>query len=208
MYTVGTSEPLPEVRGLPSRTVRFVDVPRRRCFMIDGAGMPDDSPEASARFQAAIQALFGVAYTLHFILKRRDVTSPVGSLEALWSWTSCGPGEPPLDGTLASAAWTAVLPIPAEATDADIDLAIADLRKKKDPEALGLLRIAALEEGPCAEVMHIGPYDAEEPTISSLHDAIKAGGRHPTGRHHEIYISDPRRVPPERLRTVIRQPVR
>ena len=176
-------------------------------MMIDGIGMPDEtSGGGSTSFTAAIQALYGVAYTLHFELKKRGVAAAVGSLEALWSWGEVE-GAQPLFQPDVTARWTALLPVPDEATAEEIDAAIAELRRKKDPPALALLRIETLAEGDCAEVMHVGAYDAEQPTIERLHAAIADAGRRPRGRHHEIYLGDPRRTPPQRLRTIIRQPI-
>ena len=195
--------------GLPTASVRFIEVPERRCFMIDGVGMPDGTADdAGETFQAAIQALFGVGYGLHFILKRRGVGTKVGAIEALWAWGEAEGGPPPEDTDTATARWTALLPVPAEATDEEITAAIADLRHRKNPVALPLLRVATLSEGLCAEVMYVGPYDAEQPTIARLHASIESAGYRPVGLHHEIYLGDPRRSAPEKLRTIIRQPVR
>ena len=82
-----------------------------------------------------------------------------------------------------------------------------ELRRKKGPAAIDLVRLEEYAEGPSAQIMHVGPYSAEEPTIQRLHDFIHGQGRSRRGKHHEIYLSDPRRVPPERLRTIIRQPL-
>ena len=195
---------------LPTTVVRFIDVPDRRCFMVDGVGMPDASTQSSGAFQDALQALFGVAYTLHFGLKRRGVTADVGTLEGLWTLPESAHGS--VDATDAvtdptHTPWTALLPVPDGATDDEIAAAIDDLRRKKAPPALDLMRVETLHEGRVAEVMHIGPYDIEGPTIARLHEAILAAGHRPTGRHHEIYIGDPRRASPARLRTIIRQPI-
>jgi hypothetical protein len=103
--------------------------------------------------------------------------------------------------------WTAILPLPAEASDDDVATASADLRRRRAPPALERLRVETLREGRCAEVLHIGPYDAERPTIERLHAAIAAAGHWPRGRHHEIYLGDPRRSAPQRLKTIIRQPI-
>ena len=80
-------------------------------------------------------------------------------------------------------------------------------RKKKELPAIGLLRLEDMTEGACAQVLHVGPYDAERPTIETLHAFIKENGKELRGRHREIYLSDARRVAPEKLRTIIRQPM-
>lgn len=182
--------------------VRFVDVPSRRFFMVDGTGVPEES-EA---FKDAMGALYGLAYTLHFDLKRRGVDAGVGAIEGLWA---SGPGDLLLldEGDRGDWRWTLLLPIPEAATGDDIAAATAELRRKKNPPALGLVRVEELAEGTSAEILHVGPYDAERPTIERLHAAIAEAGRRPRGRHHEIYLGDPRRAAPEKLKTVIRQPV-
>jgi hypothetical protein len=182
--------------------VRFVEVPRRRCLMIDGAG----APEESEAFQQAMGALYGLAYTVHFDLKRRGIEAGVGAIEGLWS---PGQGDALLldEGTRGDWRWTLLLPVPEAATDNDIAAAKAELGRKKNPPALDLVRVEELAEGMSAEILHVGPYEAERPTIERLHAAIADAGRRPRGRHHEIYLGDPRRTAPEKLRTVLRQPV-
>jgi hypothetical protein len=97
--------------------------------------------------------------------------------------------------------------LPDSASDEEIEAAIADVRVRKAPPGLADLRVERWDEGRCAQTLHVGPYAAEEPTIERLHEAIRAAGLRPRGAHHEIYLGDPRRAAPERLRTVIRQPV-
>ena len=186
--------------------VRFLAVPERRYLMIDGSGAPGDQ-----QFRDAFAALYPVAYTLHFALKRRGATARVGALEGLY-WF----GEPgPLAADAFASAqrdpsawrWRLLLPVPAEATDDEVRLAFEEVRSKKSPPALELLRCEAWEEGRLAQVLHVGPYAAEPTTVALLHEAIASAGLRPRGCHHEIYISDPSRTAPERLRTVIRQPV-
>jgi hypothetical protein len=182
--------------------VRFVDAPTRRYFMVDGTGVP----EGSDTFKEAMGALYGLAYTLHFDLKRRGIEAGVGAIEGLWA---SGPGDVlRLDeGDRDEWRWTLLLPVPDEATDDDIAAATAELRRKKNPPALDRVRVEELAEGKSAEILHIGPYEAERPTIERLHAAIADAGLRPRGRHHEIYLGDPRRTAPEMLKTVIRQPV-
>lgn len=187
---------LPSAPDFPD--VRFVDLSPTRVLAVDGTGMPDASA-GDGGFQAAIQTLYPIAYTLHFALKRRGVDARVGALEALWD---VAPSATP-----ATATWTAIMPVPAEATDDEVAAAIADVRQKKVPPAIDRVGLLPFHEGLSAEIVHVGPYDAEEPTIARLHGAIEAAGCKMRGRHHEIYLSDPRRTPPTKLRTVIRQPI-
>jgi len=103
--------------------------------------------------------------------------------------------------------WRLMLPVPADATPADIETAIAEVRARKAPAALGRVCVETMAEGPAAQVLHVGPYEREPATLQRLHCAIRAVGLRPCGRHHEIYLSDPNRTAPERLKVVIRQPV-
>jgi hypothetical protein len=184
---------------------RFLVVPERRWFMIDGHGAP-----GGASFQAAFGALYPVAYTVHFALKRRGVRASVGALEGLyWFGDAEGPIVPGEFGEHAGGPWSwrLLLPVPAAATPDEIQGAVAEVARKKAPEALGLLRVERWAEGPAAQTLHVGPYATETATIAALHDALAAAGLRPRGCHHEIYISDPNRTAPDRLKTVIRQPV-
>jgi hypothetical protein len=209
--TATATRPLPsagERRAEPSTSppgvVRFVKIDPRRVLAVDGTGRP-----GAPAFQAAIAALYGVAYVLHFILKRRGVNARVGPLEGLW-WT---PDEIPADATMPSAdevldqPWTLLIGVPTEADEVEIVRALDDARRKRPSAELDRLRLRTFAEGRCAEILHVGPYSAEAPTIRSLHAAMHAAGFAPRGRHHEIYLGDPRRTAPERLRTLIRQPV-
>ena len=197
---------LPRAPGF--RDVRFVDVPKKRFFMIDGRG----SPETDPAFGAAIQTLYPVGYTLKFGLKsRRGINVKVGALEGLFTTdlehTGLDLAEPGQAMQKTDWAWTLMLPIPDEATDEEISGAVEDVRRKKAPPAIERLRVEAFHEGLCAEIKHVGPYSAEIPTIERLHAAIAAAGYRPRGRHHEIYIGDPNRSAPEKLKTLIRQPI-
>lgn len=186
--------------------VRFLDVPECRSFIVEGTGEP-----GGAEFREAFGALYPVAYTLHFGLKRRGVKAPVGALEGLWWLDHRGPLSPEEFAAPTASPrawqWRLLLPVPAEATDEEIAAAIAEVERKKAPPALARLRVERWAEGPSAQILHVGPYDAEPPTIATLHAAIAAAGLRAHGCHHEIYLSDPNRTAPERLRTVIRQPV-
>ena len=186
--------------------VRWLKIPLRRYLMIDGT----DEPGAPG-FRDAIGTLYPVAYTLHFALKRRGIQVPVGALEGIY-WLEAGTPMTPAqfsDRELqpGSMSWRLLLPVPAEATDEDFTSAIDEVFHKKRPPLLDQLRCEEWLEGEVAQVMHIGPYDAEAPTMERLHHAIEEAGLRARGCHHEIYISDPGRTAPDRLKTLIRQPV-
>jgi hypothetical protein len=182
--------------------IRFLTIPRHHFAMLDGSGPPDPD-ELAAR----IPALFSMAYGLHFALKKRDVQTKVTSLEGLW-WRE---GSTDLDDILAEDRgdwrWTLLIGLPEAATDDEIDEQLAAARTKIDRGIAGSLRTEWFDEGDVAQVLHVGPYAAERATIERLHAAIAAAGFEQCGRHHEIYVGDPRRSAPERLRTVIRHPI-
>jgi hypothetical protein len=183
-------------------SVRFLTVPRHRFAMLDGAGPPDPD-ELGAR----IPALYSMAYGLHFALKKRDAQTKVTPLEGMW-WQE---GSTELDDILAEDRsgwrWTLMIGLPEEATDDEIDEQLAAARTKIDHDIAESLRAEWFEEGDAAQILHVGPYSEERPSIERLHAAIADAGFELTGRHHEIYVGDPRRSAPERLRTVIRQPI-
>ena len=193
------------IGGRPG-VVRFVDVPACRQFAVDGTGQP-----GGPAFQTAFGALYPTAYTLHFALKRRGVAAPIGALEGLFWLGDDGPIQ--ADTFLSSGGdperwhWCLGLPIPEQAEPGEIATAIDDVGRKQNPPALTRLEVVTWTEGPSAQILHMGPYSTEGPTIARLHEAITSAGLRPHGRHHEIYISDPNRTAPDRLKTVIRQPV-
>ena len=186
--------------------VRFIDLAERRDFAVDGVGPPGDPS-----FQAAFRVLYPVAYTLHFDLKRRGIQAPVGALEGLYWFDGVETITPasfdPAVWDPTHWCWSLRLPVPAIARGDDIEAALLEVSHKKDPPPLDALSVVTWTEGPAAQILHVGPYSAEPGTIERLHEAIAAAGLRPRGRHHEIYISDPNRTAPERLKTVIRQPV-
>ncbi len=180
----------------------LIDVPAMSFLMVDGMGDPGTASE----FQQAVDALYGVAYTLKFMLKMgpRQIDYPVMALEGLW-WS---PGAQQLDTKDRTAwHWTLMIMQPEVITEELVAEASSQVKQRKDPPALSKLRFEEFHEGLSAQIMHIGPYSGERPALEKLHAFIRESGREPRGKHHEIYLSDPRRAKPERLRTVIRQPV-
>jgi hypothetical protein len=179
----------------------MVTVPDFLFIQIDGAG----DPNTAAAFQDTVQALYGLAYTLKFMLKKRGGDEfVVPPLEGLW-WCA--------DMSLFSTEhkgdwlWTMMIQQPREITAADFEQARETLRKKKNPPLLEEARLESYFEGLCAQIMHLGPYAEEAPTIERLHRFILDSGCRLTGKHHEIYLSDPRRGDPAKMKTIIRQPV-
>ena len=186
----------------PSKEVVEVEVPSFNFFMIDGSGNPNTSKE----YQEAIETLYSVSYTLKFMVKKGKQAIDYGvlPLEGLW-WADDMSAF--LAGDKDRWKWTAMIMQPQEIVTDTIAEEALELSKKKNPPALSKLRFEKFEEGLAVQIMHFGPYAEEGPTIKRMHDFIKENGYIPVGKHHEIYLGDPRRSAPEKLKTVIRQPV-
>jgi hypothetical protein len=191
-----------EFRGKPL-VVRFLDLPARRYVMIDGEGGP--GPEA---FAPRMPGLYTTAYKLRFGLKDRGVIEKVGPLEGLW-WTSDGVFDLDwlLEGARDTWRWTLLIALSDAATTDEIDTALAAGRAKVDSVLAPNLRVETFEEGRVAQLLHLGPYAAEKASIERLHAAIADAGLEPRGRHHELYLGNPATSAPERLKTILRQPV-
>jgi hypothetical protein len=185
-----------------TRAPAFVDVPELPYLMIDGHGDPDTAPD----YAAAVQALYSVAYTLRFALKRRadPVDAPVMPLEGLW-WTA--DMSTFSTGDKSAWDWTLMIAVADLVTAADVDEARSAAARKRPDAPLDQVRMETFGEGRCAQVLHVGPYRDEGPTVAGLHAFIAQRGHRLAGKHHEIYLGDPRRSAPERLRTIVRQPV-
>jgi hypothetical protein len=199
----GASEGPQDEYRVSRGAVRLLSIPGHRFVMVDGSG-----PPGGDAFESRMPGLYGVAYGLRFALKRRGVPGKVGPLEGLW-WQAHGATD--LDAIVAGdrAAWRWILLIvlPEEATDEEVEEHLTVARTKVDPEIAPSLRVEWFEEGDVAQVLHIGPYAQERPSIERLHEGIAGAGLRPRGRHHELYLGDPRRSAPERLRTILRHPV-
>ena len=190
----------------PPREPVLIDVPELGYLMIDGRGAPEPAPgDEPSELQLSFAALFPVAYTIKFRLKRDGLAMPILPLEALWFTDDNGfdLNAPKDDWT-----WRALMAVSHDVTPQIFEEAVADVRRKKGgTEALNKLRFERWAEGRCAQVMHIGPYSAEGPTIERLHAFIAGQGLRIRGYHHEIYVGDPRTADPAKLKTVVRQPV-
>ncbi len=179
-----------------------VDVPPMRYLSIDGHGDPNTSPE----YASAVQALYTTGYAIKFACKARTGDDfVVGPLEGLWS------SDDPavfVDRRKSEWDWTMLIPLPDVVSAEDIDTGLAKAAQKKELP-FGRIRILDLHEGPSLQIMHIGSYDDEAPTLARLHhEVMPERGLTWNGRHHEIYLSDPRKAAPEKLKTVLRQPVK
>lgn len=184
-----------------AKDVAVVDVPVMPFLMIDGAGNPNTSQD----YQQAVEALYGVSYAIKFMLKKEQgLDYSVMPLEGLW-WT---PDMREFNVEHKERwLWTMLIAQPREVTPALFEQARAQVQQKKPSPALAQLRLEEFHEGLAAQIMHLGPYAAEGPTIARLHAFIREQGYTLDGKHHEIYLGDPRRAAPEKLKTIIRQPV-
>ncbi|GAA1160384.1 GyrI-like domain-containing protein [Nesterenkonia sandarakina] len=187
----------------PTGKYQIVDIPDRRYLMIDGQGDPNTSEE----YPASLAALYPVAYALKFASKReldRDYVVP--PLEGLWWAEDMSVFTSSRDTSKWQ--WTLMLLVPDWIDDESIFAAIAAVRAKSSPQRLDALRLETLVEGRCVQTLHLGPFEEEARTLEPMHrDFIPSHGLEPTGKHHEIYLSDPRRTAARKLRTILRQPV-
>src|SRR5690606_946319 len=182
---------------------RILDVPPMQYVMVDGQGDPNSSP----RYAAAVEALFTFSYALKFASKRelgRDYV--VMPLEGLWwadDWETFTTARDKSKWD-----WTMMIMTPDWVSRELFESVIETVRAKGAPEALDDVRLELLSEGLCVQTLHVGSYDDEAPVLEQMHSGfIPANGLRMVGKHHEIYLADPRRTAPEKLRTILRQPV-
>ena len=189
------------VLKVPRKPV-LVKVPALKYLMADGQG----DPARSAEFRDAVGALYGLAYTMRFMLKARGITETVPMpLEGLF-WADDMSAF--MKARRGEWKWTVMLLQP-EAVDAKLlKEARSEILRKKKNAKLPPVRLQRFAEGTCAQVLHLGPYAEERSTIARLHRFIEESGCELTGRHHEIYLSQPGRGDPAKMKTVIRQPMR
>lgn len=204
--TTGTKIDLTKsLDGYRARTgeFRLVDLPANRYLAIDGHGDPNSAPA----YAEALETLYPVAYALKFASKReldRDYVVP--PLEGLWWAEDMDAFTTARDKSRWD--WTMLILVPEWIDDAFVDAVVATVRAKKTPPRLDELRILSLSEGLCMQTLHVGSFDDEAPLLERLHDeVIPEQGLRLAGLHHEIYLSDARRVAPEKRRTILRQPV-
>ena len=185
-----------------AKKVEAVDVPRMNFLMIDGKGDPNTSQE----FKDAIGVLYPLSYTLKFMIKKGGIGVDYGvlPLEGLW-WADDMSSF--VDDRREHWQWTLMIMQPELVTEQMVQEANAQVLKKKNPVSLPLVRFESFEEGKVAQIIHIGPFSEERPTIEKIHTFIEERGSQRRGKHHEIYLSDIRRTAASNLRTIIRQPM-
>jgi hypothetical protein len=201
MEKLDLKKSLKEFYSPSARDVSLAVVPRMNFLMIDGEGAPE-----SPAFQQAIEAIYAVAYTLKFAVKKAGGQDfAVMPLEGLW-WAEDMADFDPQRGDRNRWRWTLMIMQPDFITPGDFSGAVKAAAKKKDNVAIARVRLDSLEESRAVQIMHIGPFSTEGPNIRRLHDKIAGLGGRPAGKHHEIYLSDFRRVSPAAMKTVLRQP--
>lgn len=190
-----------------AKKVEYIDVPPLLFARVDGAVPAGTGPGDSTDFQEAVAALYGISYTLKFMVKKRadnPLDYPVMGLEGLWK------SESRTYDTVTREAMTFTVMIlqPDFITPDMFEEARAALLKKKPGPGPARLRLELFNEGPSIQIMHIGPYATEPETIARLEAYAAEHGYTQRDHHHEIYLSDPLRAAPEKMKTILRHPVR
>ena len=195
-----------------ARKVEAVQVPPLQFAMVDGEIEKSEGPSTSPGFQEAMTAIYGLAYTLKFTLKKRvrnPIDFPIMALEGLW-WVKGGAFDiARKDNWL----YSLMMLLPDVVSGDMFDAARAEVRRKRgDSPSLRRLRLRKFEEGLCMQVMHIGPYADEPATVERMRAFARENGYVDLvgggGKHHEIYMGDPRRANPAKLKTVLRHPIK
>ncbi|HJR80722.1 MAG TPA: GyrI-like domain-containing protein [Anaerolineales bacterium] len=211
MRTLDLKKELKYLYAPTAKKVEIVQVPRLQFAMIDGAIEKGYEPGNSPSFQEATQSLYGISYTLKFMLKKRKTNAidyAVMPLEGLW-WVEDGK----FDIAIKDNWFYTVMILQPDAITTDIfEEGLAEVKRKKgDSPALSKLKLAHYEEGLCVQIMHIGPYATEPATVERMRAFAPENGYRDLvgsgGKHHEIYLGDPRKANPAKLKTVLRHPV-
>ncbi|WP_411964420.1 GyrI-like domain-containing protein [Haloferax sp. YSMS24] len=181
--------------------VSLVEVPTLSYLMLDGEGDPNTSPE----FSAAVETLYPFSYAIRSIVKdEQDLKYVVMPLEGRWWADEMDAFEV---GKKDEWQWTLMIMQPDVVTEDVVERARENVAEKKDLPALSTVRFESFDEGLSAQTLHVGPFSEEGPTIERVHEYIEQNGYVRDGDHHEIYLSDMRRTDPEKLKTIVRQPV-
>ena len=211
METLNLKKDLKYLYAPSAKKVEILQVPRLQFAMIDGTIEKGYEPGNSPSFQEATQALYGISYTLKFMLKKRETNAidyPVMALQGLW-WVEDGV----FDITVKDNWFYKLMILQPEVITKDIfEEGLTEVRRKKgDSSSLSKLRLADFEEGTCVQIMHIGPYATEPATVERMRAFAQENGYRDLvgsgGKHHEIYLGDPRKADPAKLKTVLRHPI-
>jgi hypothetical protein len=202
MDTIDLKKTLKHLYQPRASEVVEVNVPPMNFLMIDGHGDPNTSKD----YADAVESLFGLSYTLKFMVKKgaSAVDYAVMPLEGLW-WVDDMSKFSATDKSKWK--WTAMIMQPEFVTKALVSDALAEIRRKKNLEALSHVRFDTFNEGRSAQTLHVGPFSDEGPNIQRVHAFIADAGHKRTGKHHEIYLSDIRKADPTKWKTIVRQPM-
>ncbi len=201
MAAIDMKKTLRELYAPKRNAACVVQAPEAKYLMADGEGDPDTAPA----FREAVEMLYGLSYAMKFALKKMGKNYTVMPLEGLFR------ADDPsafIDGRKNEWKWTMMIMQPPEIGLGELKAAEAELAEKRRLILPLPVRLEPFSEGLCVQVLHIGPYRDEGPTIAGLHGFMRERGYGFRGMHHEIYLSDPKRTKPESMRTIIRQPVR
>jgi hypothetical protein len=166
-------------------------------------GITGRSAPGAPEFQNAVGALYTMAFTIKMARKLAGSDYAVTKLEGLW-WLD-DPATVPTPATVWN--WQVLLRVPPFITEKERAGAAEDLVTKGKPTDVRRVQLVELDEGPCVQILHVGPYTEEQPSIAKMREFAELAGHRFSGKHHEIYLSDPRRVQPDKLRTILRQPI-
>ena len=211
MKTLDLKKELKYLYASSAKKPEIVQVPRLQFAMIDGAIEKGSEPGKSPSFAEATQALYSILYTLKFMLKKRKTNAvdyPVMALEGLW-WVEDGV----FDITIKDNWFYTLMILQPDVITSEIFAAgLEQVRRKKgDSDYLSRVRLNHVEEGPCVQIMHIGPYVTEPATVEQMRAFAAQNGYRDCvglgGKHHEIYLGDPRKADPAKLKTILRHPV-
>lgn len=203
MEKIDFKKQLKHLYGPSDKKVEIVEVPQMNFLMIDGEG----DPNTSKSFSDAVEALYPISYTLKFMVKNGEIGIDYGvlPLEALW-WADDMSAF--TTGNKDAWKWTVMIMQPEFITTKMFEKAMDKVERKKKPVSLPLVRFETFKEGKAAQILHIGLFSEEGPTIRKVHEFIKEAGGSLSGKHHEIYLSDIRKATPEKWKTLIRQPMK
>ena len=177
----------------------LVEMAPMKFLALNGTGEP-----VRENYQEAVRTLYGVGYCIRIERRHKKIIPDynLGPLEGLWAEEGGFTA-----GSRENMPWTLILWQPDFVTAEDVKMGAEKFRQKKPNPQIDKLELITLDEGLAAQILHIGPYSTERPSLAKLHVYIREQGLTPRGRYHEIYLDDPRRTPPDRIRTILRQPV-
>ncbi len=202
MNKIDFKKDLGALYGPKKGSIAIVDVPELSFLKIDGKGAP-----GSGTFGDAIEALYAVSYTLKFMVKKGPQQTDYGVMPLEGLWWADNMSSFNVDNK-DDWKWTLMIMQPNLVSADSVAAAIEQVKTKKNPTALPMLKFESYTEGPAVQTLHIGPFSEEGPVVEELHRFISDNGNTIAGKHHEIYLSDFRRAAPEKLRTIIRQPMK